>query len=131
MSYKIGIDIESISDVKAAAEKHKQFLEKVLTPSEQKQLAGRKGNEYYAYLASRFSAKESYAKATGFGIGEHVNFTDIEILDDKNGAPSMKVFRQSRFAGAKNYQISISHKIKLDMVATEVLIEVEDGNSNS
>ncbi|WP_143807138.1 4'-phosphopantetheinyl transferase family protein, partial [Oenococcus oeni] len=44
MSYRIGIDIESISDVQAAAEKHKQFLDKVLTKSEQKQLAGRKGN---------------------------------------------------------------------------------------
>ncbi|ABJ57492.1 holo-ACP synthase [Oenococcus oeni] len=131
MSYRIGIDIESISDVQAAAEKHKQFLDKVLTKSEQKQLAGRKGNGYYAYLAGRFSSKEAYAKATGFGIGSKVNFTDIEILDDENGAPRLSVSGRSLFLNAKSYQISISHKIKLDLVATEVLIEVEDGNSDS
>lgn len=131
MSLRIGIDIESISDIKTAVEKHSRFLDKVLTESEKKQLSQRKGAAYYEYLASRFSAKESYAKATGFGIGKHVNFTDIEILDDEYGKPAINVFRKSRLINAKNCQVSISHKLKLDLVATEVLIEVEDGNSNS
>lgn len=131
MSFRIGIDIESISDIKTAVEKHSRFLKEILTESERKQLNQRKGASYYAYAASRFSAKESYAKATGFGIGSHAKFQDIEILDDQYGKPVITVFRESRIAHAKKCQVSISHKLKLDLVATEVLIEVEDGNSNS
>ncbi len=58
----IGIDITEIERVKTAAQKHPQFITKVLTPAEQQQLAALTGQRYWEYLSSRFSLKESFAK---------------------------------------------------------------------
>ncbi|KGO31578.1 hypothetical protein Q757_06375 [Oenococcus alcoholitolerans] len=63
MSCLIGIDVESISDIKAAVLKHERFIDRILTAKEKKQLQSRKGDAYYAYIAGRYSAKEAYAKA--------------------------------------------------------------------
>ena len=73
----IGIDITEIERVKTAAQKHPQFITKVLTPAEQQQLSTLTGQRYWEYLSSRFSLKESFAKAFGTGIGSQVNFQDV------------------------------------------------------
>ena len=39
------------------------------------------------YLSKRFAAKEALAKAIGTGFREGLNFTDIQILNNKLGKP--------------------------------------------
>ena len=40
-----------------------------------------------AYFAKRFAAKEAFAKALGTGFRKHLNFRDIEIINNKIGKP--------------------------------------------
>ncbi|KRL94626.1 holo-ACP synthase [Limosilactobacillus equigenerosi] len=117
----IGIDITEIERVKTAAQKHPQFITKVLTPAEQQQLAALTGQRYWEYLSSRFSLKESFAKAFGTGIGSQVNFQDVSVVNNELGKPEVT---QTVFAG--NAHASVSHTATL--VMTEIILEDEDGN---
>ncbi|EJF01977.1 holo-ACP synthase [Liquorilactobacillus mali] len=114
----IGIDITEITRIQKAQERHKNFAAKILTAAEFEcfeKMSNRRKNEY---LAGRFSAKESYSKAYGTGIGNKVSFQEVEILnDEKSGRPI--ITKQPLKSGKAH--ISISHTDKL--VMTEVIIE--------
>lgn len=43
------------------------------------------------FLAKRFASKEAFAKALGVGIGKYINFNDIEIFNDLNGKPYIRI----------------------------------------
>ncbi|MDN7146003.1 holo-ACP synthase [Liquorilactobacillus mali] len=114
----IGIDITEITRIQKAQERHKNFAAKILTAAEFEyfeKMSNRRKNEY---LAGRFSAKESYSKAYGTGIGKQVSFQEVEILnDEKSGRP---IITKQPLKNGKAH-ISISHTDKL--VMTEVIIE--------
>jgi len=69
-----------------------------------------------AYLAGRFSVKESFSKALGTGIGAQVGFQDLEVIDDEVGKPTIK---QVVFDG--HVHVSISHTDTV--VMSEVILE--------
>ncbi|MEX0380098.1 holo-ACP synthase [Leuconostoc sp. MS02] len=112
----IGNDTESISRVGIIVEQKNKFIDTILTENERQQAAKRKGKHYNEFIAGRFSAKEAFSKATGFGIGEKVHWHDIEILNAHNGRPIMHV---------KNFlyktHVAITHSG--DRVNTVVVIE--------
>ncbi|KRO24968.1 acpS protein [Pediococcus argentinicus] len=117
MIYGIGVDITEIKRV-TDIQSRLQLAEKVLTDNELsvwKSYQDKRANEF---LAGRFSAKESYSKAYGTGIGKDVGFQDIEILDDDAGKP---VVIKHPYRGSAH--ISISHTDTL--VMTEVILEGE------
>jgi len=81
----IGCDIIDIRRIRKIILKYgDKFLRKIFTDEEIKKCDK---NDCSSYYAKRFSAKESYSKATKLGIGEKVNFRDIEIMNDEKGAP--------------------------------------------
>jgi len=85
MIFGIGCDIVDVRRIKSIVDRYNdKFLNRTFTDQEINLSKLTKNNSYYA---KRFSAKEAYAKATGYGIGKKVSFKDIEILNDKNGAP--------------------------------------------
>ena len=85
MIFGIGCDIVDIERIGLIINKyHSKFLNKIFTDLE---ISLCKTENSISYYAKRFSAKESYSKATGYGIGIRNSFKDIEILNDKNGAP--------------------------------------------
>jgi len=85
MIFGIGCDIVNIDRIQSTLDKFRdKFLNRVFT--EQEIRLSRSANSVF-YYAKRFSAKEAYAKAAGCGIGKKINFQDIEILNDENGAP--------------------------------------------
>ena len=108
----IGIDVAEIDRIKRAVEKTPSFINKVLTKGEQAQLATLKNQRYYEYIAGRFSLKE----ALGTGIGRHVSFLDVEIIDNELGQP---VVVSHPFDGPAH--ASVSHTGQL--VFTEVILE--------
>lgn len=116
MIYGIGVDISDIKRVAEMADQHEQFKAKILTENEIKQYNKLKGTHRDEFIAGRFSAKESYSKAFGTGIGSKVGFLDVEILNNEMGKP--EITRQP-FKG--NGFISISHTDHL--VMTEVILE--------
>lgn len=76
-------------------------------------------------LAGKFAAKEATAKALGVGFNEHINPSDIEILNNDRGMPFLKLHNESlEFANKLNiheYKISISHN-KTTAIAMVVLL---------
>ncbi len=91
MIHGIGCDIVKISRIERLLEKNgEKFLNKIYS-EEELELAPIEPNQYAAYLAKRFSAKEAFAKALGTGIGEEVAFNRISVLNDEKGRPYIKV----------------------------------------
>ncbi|MDR0898954.1 MAG: holo-ACP synthase [Lactobacillaceae bacterium] len=105
----LGNDLQSIDAIQRLVDSKPSFVERILTPKEQEQLAHRHGIHRIQYIAGRFSAKEAYAKATGYGIGEHAHWQEIEILNDEEGRPRLSVTGDSVIAGANNYLVALSH----------------------
>lgn len=115
----IGIDITEIARVKLAQARHSKFAERVLTANEKAIFEDLAGQRRFEFLAGRFSAKESFSKAYGTGIGKFVSFQDLEILvDPQNGRPRIEKYPLADHLRAF---ISISHTDSL--VMTEVILE--------
>lgn len=114
----IGIDLTEIARVIEMAKLHPQAVTKILTPAEQRQYTKFTGQRAGEYLAGRWSLKESFSKAMGTGIGKTVGFQDIEILDNKKGAPVV-----TKSPVPERAHVSVSHTATL--VMTEVILERE------
>lgn len=112
----IGIDITEIDRIKQMVKQHPQFAERILGSNELTQYRQFKNQRAAEYLAGRWSLKESFGKAMGTGIGKTVNFHNVEIIDNKKGAP---IVTKSPFEGRA--LASVSHTDKL--VMTEILLE--------
>ena len=85
---RIGCDIIEISRIRHFVEQHSaQLIGRVFTQCEwdycQQQALP------YPSFAVRFAAKEAVAKAFGVGIGEHLNWTSVEIINDPSGSPEV------------------------------------------
>ena len=78
-----------LSRIEKIVAEPKTFLQKVLTPAELEKYNSLPTKRKVEFLAGRFAAKEAYAKALGTGIGQHVSFQDIEVLNDASGNQSL------------------------------------------
>lgn len=116
MIYGTGIDITDLKRVQRVVERQPRFLTKVLTPNERVDYQKLSGQHALEFIAGRWSAKESYSKAMGTGIGATVTFQDIEIRDNDAGRP---VVRRQPFGGIAH--VSISHTETV--VMTQVILE--------
>jgi len=105
----LGNDIIEIERVGESYKEHgERFLDRVLTPKEKAYCL--KHEDLTQHLAARFCAKEAIAKALGVGIGEHLSWQDIEILNDAKGKPCV-TFSPSAIKAFGNPKVllSISH----------------------
>lgn len=100
----IGIDIVELSRIKDILERKSSFYQRILSDNESEQFSKLLEKRKIEYLAGRFAAKEAFSKAFGTGIGAPYQFTDIEVLNEENGKPFMKV----EGVDAKIF-VSISH----------------------
>lgn len=99
----LGCDVIEIDRIKEAVRRHgEKFLDRILTEKEKDIYLKR--NSSISFLAGRFAAKESISKSLKTGIGRF-SFTDIEILNDKAGAPVVYLCGELR----GDIQVSISH----------------------
>lgn len=113
-----GIDLQELTAIQEALQKHPRFVDKVLTSKEKEHFDKLKGKRQLEYLAGRWSAKEAFAKALGTGIGK-LRFQDMEVLNDAKGVPHLS---QSQVA-AKVW-LSISHSG--NFVQASVILEEAD-----
>lgn len=121
MIWGLGIDLTEIERIHHIRQKGDAFARKILTANElavYQKLSSKRQDEF---LAGRFSAKESYSKALGTGIGKAVNFKDLEIIDNELGKPELR--RHPKQNELKAF-VSISHTAEL--VMTEVILEKKD-----
>lgn len=112
MKLLLGTDIIEIDRIKNAIEKNNYFIKRVFTVEEVRYCESRKAAKFQSY-AARFAAKEAVAKAFGTGIGEHAQFNEIEILNDKSGKPFVKLHGRACMyymeLSASDISISLSH----------------------
>ena len=84
---KIGVDVETVESINIENE---TFIERNFTSEEQAYC--RKAPNIQASFAGRWSAKEAVFKSLGVeGKGAGAGLKSIEILNDKNGAPTVTV----------------------------------------
>ncbi|GKS82304.1 holo-[acyl-carrier-protein] synthase [Ligilactobacillus pabuli] len=113
-----GVDVTDLARIQRAQSRSANFASRVLTAAELAVYETLTAKRQVEYLGGRFSAKESYSKAYGTGIGTQLSFQEIEILNDDLGQP--QVVKHPLKDEAQAF-ISISHTAEL--VFTEVLLE--------
>jgi holo-[acyl-carrier protein] synthase len=93
-------------------EKHGElFLNRVFTAREIQYCSSRRAaNQHYA---GRWAAKEAVLKVLGTGWAKGIQWTDIEVVNEISGAPTIRLSnRAAEIAaerGIRYVQISISH----------------------
>jgi holo-[acyl-carrier protein] synthase len=86
MIYGTGVDIVEVFRMRDAIEKWgMDFLGKIFTKKEIKYSNSRRFS--YQHFAARFAAKEAVVKAFGEPRRFPMQWTDIEVLNDKEGKP--------------------------------------------
>ncbi|KAL3433393.1 hypothetical protein BDV09DRAFT_112089 [Aspergillus tetrazonus] len=106
---KIGVDVESIDSINISNE---TFVERNFTASEQQYCQNAPSPQ--SSFAGRWSAKEAVFKSLGVcSKGAGAPLKDIEIENDSNGAPTVKLHgaaaEAAKEAGVKHISVSISH----------------------
>ncbi len=107
-----GIDLVECSRISRVWENHKQrFLNRILTPAEQE-----RAEQYrnpLQFVAGRWAAKEAILKMIGTGWRGRIAWTDMEILPDKLGQPTVRLAGETaRLAsqmGIRHVRLSITH----------------------
>lgn len=103
MSENVGIDIVEFSRIKEML--NDKFINRILSSKELAYLSIITNEKRkIEYIASRFAAKEAYTKAY-VTFDEPLNFKDVSVLKDENGAP----YIESTYRPDDILMISISH----------------------
>jgi len=91
MIYGIGTDICQIPRIAAALERSgPRFAEKILGPQELQKYHARSAKNAVRglrFLATRFAAKEAFAKAIGLGIRMPMTWRSAQMLNEPSGKP--------------------------------------------
>lgn len=117
----IGIDIIEIDRIRESADKYgDHFLKKIFTEKELEYCMGK--NNKYQHLAARFAAKEAVYKALASGWHESSSWQSIEIYNEPNGLPLVKLHGElGKFlSDEESLRISMSHS--RDYVACVAII---------
>ncbi len=127
MIVSTGVDIIEVDRVRGAVKKWgESFLKKVFTEKELKY--SRKKKNEYQHLAARFATKEAVLKAFGGGWARTLPWNDVEIVNNKNGKPEIKLYREAKKISKKrkieSIVVSMSHT-KNYAVANAVLTTKE------
>jgi len=91
--YGVGTDLCDVRRIEAAVARHgERFAERVLGADELQVFHARRARSAprgLRYLATRFSAKEAFAKAIGLGIHTPMRWRDCQILNQPGGKPQI------------------------------------------
>lgn len=125
----LGVDLIEIERVRHAHEKHgDRFLKRLFTKAEAAYCLKKK--DPYPSLAGRFAVKEAVIKAFGHGFGGRWKWTQIEVVREPSGRPTLKLtgilekLRGDR--GIDRLHVTIAHS-KRDATATVLLESSSQG----
>ena len=107
-----GIDLIECSRIEEVWRRHpERFLARVLTPGERAYCE--RHRHPVPHIAGRFAAKEAVLKVLGTGWRGEIAWTDIEIVNDEAGQPSVRLSGACRAIaerrGITRVMISITH----------------------
>ena len=126
MNVTCGTDIIEIERVKGLIEDVKEKALNRIYTSKEIAYCESKANVKYQHYAARFAAKEAIFKAISKKLRDkfEISWTDVEILNDKNGRPEVN-FIEKEIKGIQSIEISLSH-CKEFAVATAVAVWEEE-----
>ncbi len=130
--YGIGTDICDIRRIRSSYERYgERFLNRILTPKEL-EVFWRRSERWpergVRYLATRFSAKESFSKAIGLGMRHPMTWRSCEISNAPSGEPQivlygeLKVWCQALRLSAK-VSVSDESEYAISFVTVEQRLE--------
>jgi holo-[acyl-carrier protein] synthase len=124
MIVSIGVDIIEVYRIRETLERTPRFAERVFTSAE-KAYCESKGAAAAQSYAARFAAKEAFLKALKTGWRGKITWHDMEIVNDEQGAPSLKISgeveRLLREMNVTNFHLSMSHTT--DHATATVILE--------
>jgi holo-[acyl-carrier protein] synthase len=128
MIYGIGTDVCDIRRIAATLERRgERFAEKVLGPNEMAVFRYRRAKAEkrgIAYLATRFSAKEAFAKAIGLGMRMPMTWRACEILNEPSGKPVVRLHDElARWCGERGLAAHVSVSDETDTATSYVVVE--------
>lgn len=105
----IGNDIVEVDRLKKAIQRQGQkFLDRIYTEAEQTYCL--RYQESARHFAGRFAAKEAIVKALGTGFREGITWQDIEIVNDSQGKPIVRLSESvNKIFNDPEILLSISH----------------------
>ena len=128
MIHGIGTDICDIRRIDAAlARRGDRFAQKVLGPRELPIFFARRARveaRGVRYLATRFAAKEAFAKAIGLGIHMPMTWRACEILNAPGGRPVIELRGElAAWFEARGLRASVSVSDESDYAVAYVVVE--------
>ena len=128
MIYGIGTDICDIRRIRASLERYGERLaRRVLSTAEfavWQARGARSAQRGVSYLASRFSAKESFSKAIGLGMRMPMTWRDCELANEVSGKPVIVLHGALReWFDAKGLTAHISVTDETDYAASFCVVE--------
>ena len=108
-----GIDLVEIARIERMLADHaERFVDRCFDPVEAEYADGAEAVRCER-LAARFAAKEAVLKALGTGLRSGMEWTDIVMVRDELGAPSIRlggrVAEVAASKGIEAWQLSLSH----------------------
>lgn len=128
MIYGIGTDLCDVRRMAQALERHgDRFAEKVLTPAELatwRARTARSPERGLRYLATRFSAKESFSKAIGLGMRMPMTWRRCEVANLPSGQPCIVLHGDLKtWFEAKGLKAHVTLTDEGDHAASFVVVE--------
>ncbi len=128
MIYGIGTDICDVRRIRASVVRHgERFAAKVLSDAELKTWKARSTRwpeRGLRYLATRFSAKESFSKAIGLGMRMPMSWKLCEITNERSGKPVIVLHGELKtWFEAQGLQAHITVTDETDYAASFCVVE--------
>lgn len=128
MIFGIGTDICEIPRIAATLSRRgDRFAQKVLGPDEWQVFNARRARleaRGLAYLATRFSAKESFSKAIGLGLRLPMLMRHCEILNHRSGQPFIRLHGElAAWCQARSLTAHVTLSDELERVVSFVVVE--------
>lgn len=112
MIISTGIDIVEVYRIAETIERTPRFAERVFTDAERAYCEAKGAAAAQSY-GGRFAAKEAFLKALKTGWRGKITWQDIEVVNDDQGVPSLRISGEAASlveqSGATRIHISISH----------------------
>ncbi len=128
MIFGIGTDVCDLRRITdTLARRGDRFAEKVLGPTELQVFHARRAraeSRGQAFLATRFSAKESFSKAIGLGMRMPMTWRACEILNHPSGQPFVRLHGElAAWFAARQLQAHVTLSDETDYVVSFVVVE--------
>ncbi len=128
MIYGIGTDICDIRRIAAVHERRgERFVQRVLGPTERALFEARSRKlsaRGISFLATRFSAKEAFAKAIGLGMRMPMTWQACEIIKAASGKPVLRLHGElANWFNQRGLRAHVSISDEADYAASFVVVE--------